>query len=66
MTKQLWKVGDWPEYRGAVYRIAARDAFGFCLLKDREGGIAFIHADERDFIDNFVTDVARIVKGDSK
>jgi hypothetical protein len=56
-----WKVGDWPEYRGGVYRIAAMDAFGFCLLRTREGGVAFIHADSREFTDHLITDVARSV-----
>src|SRR5258706_9582828 len=36
MSDVSWKVGDWPEYKGAAYRIAAMDAFGFCLLKNSE------------------------------
>jgi len=54
-----WKVGDLAEYKGRVYRIAAMDAFGFCLLKDGEE-IAFIHADSRDFVDHLLSEVHRV------
>jgi hypothetical protein len=66
MSDESWKVGDRPEYKGAVYRIAAMDAFGFCLLKDSVGSIAFTHADSRDFTENLVTIADRVFKLNSK
>jgi len=66
MPDEPWKVGDWSEYKGAVYRIAGIDAFGFCLLKDRADEIAFIHADSRDFTENLVTEVHRVFELDQR
>lgn len=60
MTDEPFKVGDWAEYKGASFRIAAMDAFGFCLLKTREDEIVFAHAPARDFTRNPVNNVPEI------